>query len=62
MELNLNSYLASMIGLGFIYVILWYSTVNNWVPSDFLGPIGAILGLCALVLTAIFVVKAIRGE
>jgi hypothetical protein len=60
--LELTEYLASIVGLGFIYVILWYLTINNWMPSDFLGPIGAILGLCALVLTAIFVVSAIKGD
>lgn len=60
--MELNEYLASIVGLGFIYVILSYLTIINWMSSDFLGPIGAILGLCALVLTAIFVVSAIKGD
>ena len=58
--MELNWYLASMVGLGFIYVILWYVTINNWMPSEYLTPIGAILGLCALVLTAIFFVSQIK--
>lgn len=59
-ELELNEYLGMTVGLGFIHVILWYLTLNGWMPSSYLSPIDALLGLCALVLTAIFVVGAIR--
>jgi hypothetical protein len=60
--LEKNEYLAYMIGLFFIYVILWYITLNGWMPSSFLTPIGQLLGLCALIITAIFVVNQLRGE
>lgn len=58
--MELNDYLAGMAGLLFIYVIIWYLTVNSWFPQLLLSPISAVLGLCALVLTAIFVVSWIR--
>lgn len=60
--MELNEYLASVIGLFFIYIILWYLTWINVMPSSFLTPIGQLLGLCWLVLTAIFVVSQLRGE
>lgn len=57
--MELNEYLAAMIGLGFIYIIIWYMTIVQWVPESFLNPISQILGFIALVLTAIFVVSKI---
>jgi hypothetical protein len=59
-SMETSEYLAFMVGLGFIHVILWYLTLNNWMPSGYLGPIDTLLGLVALVLTAIFVVEAIH--
>jgi len=57
-----REYMTGIAGLFFIYVILWYLTLNNWMSSDYLAPIGQLLGLCALVLTAIYVVEQIRGD
>lgn len=60
--MELREYIASIAALFFIYVILWYMTLNDWFPSSFLTPIGQLLVLCALVATAIFVVSQVRGE
>jgi hypothetical protein len=60
--MEMNEYLAGMVGLFFIYAIIWYIISMGWVDSGFLDPIGKILGLCALVYTAIFVVNKIREE
>jgi hypothetical protein len=58
--LEINEYLASMAALFFIYIIIWYVTQNAWLPDAFLGPVGQVLGLLALILTAIFVISQIR--
>lgn len=58
--MEINEYVASMAALFFIYIIVWYVTLNAWLPDAFLGPVGQIIGLLALILTAIFVVSQIR--
>jgi hypothetical protein len=50
-----------MAGLLFIYIVTWYIIVNKWLPETLLGPTGAVLGLVAIILTAIFVVDALRS-
>lgn len=57
-----REFLAAIAGLVFIYVIIWYLTLNDWLPGSYLSPIGQILGLCALVVTGLFIVSQIRGE
>lgn len=56
-----NEYLASMAGLFFIFIVVWYLTSMNWIPGNLLTPIGQLLGLCAIVVTAIYVVSQIKG-
>ncbi len=60
--LEIGDYLASMAGLFFIYIIIWYIILNQWLPTALLSPIGSVLGLAAIILTAIFVVDALRSS
>jgi hypothetical protein len=60
--LETTHYLASMVALFFIYIIILYVTAMGWMLSEFLTPIGQLLGLCALIYTAIFIVSKIKGE
>ncbi len=57
-----REYLAIMVGLVFIYIILWYLTLNKWMPSSFLTPVWQLLVLFGLVATGIFVVTQLKGE
>jgi hypothetical protein len=58
--LELNDYLAGMAGLLFIYIIVWYMVSNAWISGTLLNPISQLLGLAAILLSAIFVVEQIR--
>lgn len=58
--MEINDYLAGIAGIFFIYVIVWYTTINDWVPREFLTPVSQLLGLVAIVYTAIFVVDQLK--
>jgi len=55
-----SEYLASIVGLGFFLIILWYIVSQGWLPEWLFQLAPPLIGLIALVLTAIFVVEKIR--